>query len=42
VVDAQAGWISVNGEQMSVVLYLLLTVAIFALLGTTLKLVERL
>ncbi len=32
----------VNGEQVSVVLYLVLTVAVFALLGTVLKLVERL
>jgi hypothetical protein len=32
----------VNGEQVSVVLYLVLTVAIFGLLSTVLKLVERL
>jgi hypothetical protein len=31
-----------NGDDVSVVIYLLLTVAIFALLGTVLKLVERL
>jgi hypothetical protein len=31
-----------NGDDMSVVVYLLLTVAVFALLGTVLKLVEGL
>jgi hypothetical protein len=31
-----------NGDDVSVVVYLLLTVAVFALLGTVLKLVERL
>lgn len=29
-----------NGDQMSVVIYLLLTVAVFALLGVVVKLVE--
>jgi hypothetical protein len=38
----RTGRVVVNGEQVSVVLYLVLTVAIFALLGTVLKLVERL
>lgn len=32
----------VNGDDMSVLIYVLLTLAIFALLGTALKLVERL
>jgi hypothetical protein len=32
----------VNGDEMSVVVYLLVTVAIFAILGTMVKLVERL
>jgi hypothetical protein len=36
------GRVVVNGEELSVVLYLVLTVAVFALLGTVLKLVERL
>ncbi|WP_418001110.1 potassium-transporting ATPase [Mycobacterium haemophilum] len=31
-----------NGDKMSVVIYLLLTVAIFAILGTAVKLVDRL
>jgi hypothetical protein len=31
-----------NGDDMSVVVYLLLTVAVFALLGNVLKLVEGL
>ena len=31
-----------NGDDMSVVVYLLLTVTVFALLGTVLKLVEGL
>jgi hypothetical protein len=41
-VDASASRVVVNGEHVSVVLYLVVTVAIFALLGTVLKLVERL
>jgi cytochrome c biogenesis protein ResB len=32
----------VNGDEMSVVVYLLLTVAIFAILGTVLKRLEGL
>ena len=35
-------WIVVNGENMAVVVYILLTVAIFALLGLVQKLVEGL
>ena len=34
--------VSVNGDEMSVVVFIVLTVAIFALLGVVQKLVERL
>jgi hypothetical protein len=34
--------VSVNGDEMSVVVFIVLTVAIFALLGLVQKLVERL
>jgi hypothetical protein len=34
--------VSVNGDEMSVVVFIVLTVAIFALLGMVQKLVERL
>lgn len=35
-------WIQLNGDQMSVLAYIVLTVAIFALFGLAQKLVERL
>ncbi len=39
---ARPAWIQVNGDKMAVLVYIVLTVAIFGLLGLTQKLVERL
>jgi hypothetical protein len=39
---ARPAWIPVNGDKMSVLVYIVLTVAVFALLGLVQKLVERL
>ncbi len=41
-IDDWSDRLAANGEAMSVVAYILLTVAVFALLGSVLKLVERL
>jgi hypothetical protein len=38
----ESAWLAPNGEKMSVFVYIALTVVVFALLGLTQKLVERL
>jgi hypothetical protein len=35
-------WLAQNGDKMGVLIYVLLTVAVFAVLGVAQKLVERL
>ena len=39
---SSTAWIPANGDEMGVLVYIVLTIAIFAVLGLAQKLVERL